>query len=163
MNGVATGTDYTNRIGRKLVMKSIYFKGVIAPSGVTNPGGDHLRTILLYDKQTNGAAPTPADILTVVDPTSPMNLNNRDRFIVLKDWNHGIEAATYTAGVLSGGSPRQKPIKVYKSCNYEVIFNNTTNAVTSIQTGGVFLLTLDSTGTGVETLTYFCRIRFDDA
>ena len=41
--------------------------------------------VLVYDKETNGAAPIATDIFTVNDSMSPMNLANSDRFIVVAD------------------------------------------------------------------------------
>ena len=43
------------------------------------------RLMIIEDLQTNGVIATPADILQAVTVSSFMNLNNRDRFRVLRE------------------------------------------------------------------------------
>jgi len=43
-----------------------------------------------------------------------MNLNNRDRFMVISDKFYTVEATHYTAGALDGGSPCPVFFNVFK-------------------------------------------------
>lgn len=161
MNGVAQGTDYTNRIGRKILLKSWLFRVGIVPQAITSPSGDICRVMLIYDCQTNAATPAVTDILTTGFYNSPMNLNNRDRFKVLADKFVTIGAANYAAGALTTGSPVPRQIKIFKKMNMEEIFGGTGATVGSINTGGLFVVFISLSAT--TTYVYDSRVRFLDA
>ena len=78
LNGVATGTDYVNRIGRKVIMKSLLMRVNFYPIGSTTNGilGENIRYMILVDSQPNGALPSVTDILNNAGPNEPINLSN---------------------------------------------------------------------------------------
>lgn len=89
------GASFYQRVGRRIRMKSIELRGEIQPSNgnaaaVTR---QFARLLVIYDRQANGALPAVADILTgynAAGATSStvydgLNMNNRDRFLVLRD------------------------------------------------------------------------------
>lgn len=89
------GSSFYNRIGRKICMKSVHIVGAILPSNA-NAGAEpaqFARFLVLYDRQPNGALPSVADVLNNYDESgttsssvfSGLNMNNRDRFVVLRD------------------------------------------------------------------------------
>lgn len=94
LNLIRAGSSYFNRIGRKINMKSIALKGFILNiNGIANDDIDQIRVSIVYDRQTNGALPIYADIFQDTDQagtnttnvTSNINLNNRDRFVILRE------------------------------------------------------------------------------
>jgi len=163
LNGVAQGSDYTNRIGRKTVMKSILFRANIYPVGGTqSPLGATIRIMLVYDKQTNGALAAVTDILNAATYLQPTNLNNRDRFKILMDKFVTTNANTTTAGPvqsIAGGGTRL--VKKYIRFEHDVIFGGTGATVGDIQSGSLFMLTISSSAT--YALDYNVRTRFIDA
>lgn len=159
LNGVATGTDYTSRIGRKIVLKSILMRFFFFDTTTTS-NGDNVRIIIFYDCQTNAAAPAVTDVINVADPLQPMNLNNRDRFLILKDKMITYNPGVYAANVLTGGNPVNKSWKTYKKMSKETIFGGTGATVGSIQSGGLFLLLISTNAQG--NLNYNARVRFLD-
>jgi len=161
LNGVATGTDYTNRIGRKIIMKSILMRFWLLPVGTTESLGDYVRVMLVYDKQSNSAAPTVADILNTATYLEPNNLNNRDRFVILKDKSVTFNPANWAAGAVTTGDPQTKQLKFYKRCHTETIFSGTGATVGSIQSGSLYLLMISSTAESV--IAWNSRVRFFDA
>lgn len=165
LNGVAQGTDYINRIGRRVVMKSLYIRFSLVPNVANSaPVGDFARILLVYDCQSNGAAPLAADILNAAaDYLSPLNLNNRDRFKILHDKVIPMNPNVYTAGALTSGDPVNKTWKLFKKMNMDIIFGGTGATVGSIQTGAIYLLYMSAGATSYSTLTYNCRIRFIDS
>lgn len=165
INGVAQGTDYTNRIGRKVMLKSCLLRMNIVPNiANSSPQGDVVRVMIVYDCQTNAAAPVLSDIL--LNPTvtyqSPMNLNNRDRFKILADKFYIMNANVYTAGALTAGSPRPVQIKIFKKMYMEEVFGGVGNTVGSIQTGALWLVIVGA-NTAFSTFAYETRVRFVDA
>jgi hypothetical protein len=163
LNGVAQGTDFTQRIGRKTIIKSVLWNGGVYPTATTSAQGEIIRLLVVYDTQTNSAAaPAITDILATADPTAPMNLNNRDRFHVLMDKKLGMNAGVYAAGTLTTGSPGAKYIKTYKKCHKEIIYSGTGATVGSIQTGAIWLLTISLINSNHLHNSYF-RFRFFDS
>ena len=74
INGVAAGTDYNNRIGRKIMMKSLLLRIVLSPIATASaPIGDAVRIIVFYDTQTNGVLPTIAQLLQNSQYDDPLN------------------------------------------------------------------------------------------
>lgn len=163
MNGIAQGTDYTQRIGRKVILKSLFFRVNFYPSPtVTAPQGTMCRLLIVFDCQTNATAPAISDIIQIGTYDAPMNLNYRDRFKVLYDKYITMCATNYTAGALTTGDPTPKMLSKYKKLYLEEIFSDVNNSVGSIGTGSIYAILLPSAQNTVQVDSYF-RIRFEDA
>lgn len=162
LNGVATGSDFNNRIGRKVCWKSLLVQGHIINEG--DPAVTNLcRFMVIYDSQPNGSLPALTDVLTAATSTAPLNLNNRDRFKVLLDKRYALGSVSTTA--TQAVSDRTTAlIHKYKKINMDTIFDGTTAAIGDIQTGSIFALTV---GTEAAGTTYEARVsirlRFTDA
>lgn len=155
LNGVAQGTTAITRLGRKIVMKSLYINGVVyvAP---TSTGATPVRVLVVYDKQSNGTAPVATDVVQEDAITSPMNLGNSSRFEVICD--HWIPCVG-TAG------PQAQPFRIYKKLNHKVEFNaGSAGTIADIQTGSVYVLVWTTNAIGTAALLTFndTRIRFVD-
>lgn len=162
LNGVATGTDFTDRIGRKIIIRSLLIRAEIYPTiTVNNQIGEQVRFMVVWDMQSNGAAPVTTDILKSATTAAPNNLNNRDRFKILVDKYLSFDPCTYTASSLVNGSPQTKVIKIYKPLYLETIYAGTTNAIGSIQSGSLWCFTLS--GNGYVSTEWQARVRFEDA
>lgn len=95
LNGIAEGTSFNNRVGRRVSLKSLQISGTLDDNTGGTPINDSLyvRMLVLYDRQNNGGTPALADILqdvdsagtTTTDAYSGINMNNSDRFKVLMD------------------------------------------------------------------------------
>lgn len=163
LNGVDQGTDYTQRIGRKIILKSLFFRVNFFPSATTaSPTGTICRLLIVYDCQTNSAAPAVTDILQAAEYDAPMNLNNRDRFKVIYDKYIMMCATAYTTGALTAGDPCPKMLSKYKKMSLEEIFSGTANTVGSIATGSIYAMLIASSNNTVQADSYF-RVRFEDA
>lgn len=177
INRIAAGTDFTQRIGRKIMIKSIYVRGIIQKN--PHVASQLCRMILVYDKQFNSDTNPPAitQILLTNDTDGAFswdqfNLNNRDRFVVL--WDKAV--ATGPSGFYDPttqancSSPTSwngyVAIKKYKKVNLETIFSGTTDDLASIQSGALFLYTIGDNANGATGTDYFkgtVRVRFVDA
>jgi len=164
LNGIATGTDFTDRIGRKVNLKSLFIRYNVGPEDQTVT--DNLvRILVVYDNQTNGAAPIIGDVLKSANSLSQLNLNNRDRFKVLWDKEIQLTFASNTATVAVSFGQNGYCGKKFKSLrNLEMIFGGTAATVASIQTGSIYLITIGSATAGAaSTFSFSSRIRFVDA
>lgn len=152
------GTDFTSRVGRKTCAKSLYIRGVVglenvfaeAGASANFSSGQQMRMIIFVDWQPNGAQPALGDVLkitTASNATQMLNLNNRDRFHIIKDKVWYFDPMTASAGALNrtGAS-----VKVYKKINIETTFNgnnatgqngaDTQGAIGDITTGAIYML-----------------------
>lgn len=108
MNLIRAGSSYFNRIGRKIHMKSFHMSGNIYLAGNATQQVEFIRISLVYDKQANGALPAFTDIFQDTDQAgtnssgvqSNLNLNNRDRFVLLRDMK--LLCGTNPAGQVAG-------------------------------------------------------------
>ena len=105
------------------------------------------RLVVVYDKQTNAAALTPAQVLTAVGTinaaTSPKNLENRDRFTILRDIRTPMAAAETT-----DYEPPPKA-QVYQSITLPVTFNaGDAGTVADITTGSLYAIFISDQGCG---------------
>lgn len=155
LNGLATGTDASSRIGRKITMKSLYVRWsslFVAGAG----GGGAIRILVVYDKQANAAAPAITDILLANDFNSPNNLSNRDRFVTLAD---------YVTEQLSTASNLADCGVFHKTLNLETMFNaGSAGTIADITSGSIYMFIAQSGGitTTAPTLAYRSRIRYTD-
>jgi len=157
INLIATGTDFFERIGRKVLIKSFQVRSFMGLENINNASG--VRLMLVYDKQTNGALPAIGDILGIPIASNPfvamLNLNNRDRFVILWDKIYRMDLGSGIVTVL----------KKYKKLSHETVFSGTTAAIGSIATGGLYLVQIGSVAAGTTDVdqSSVVRIRFQDA
>lgn len=131
LNNISSGTDACQRLGRKVNIRSFMLRvtAYLAPtSGVdmTPLGGSQgVRVVVVLDKQSNGSTPTTSDVF--FDPTicttaaaanitssaSMMQLNNRDRFLVLAD----------ERAMLSPYGKATHTFEVRRNVNIETVYN----------------------------------------
>lgn len=115
LNFIQVGSSMFNRIGRRIEMLSVRFTGHIeCIAGLTRSVlPDYARLVIVYDRQTNGAYPTISDMFQDTDQAgvnttlaqSGINMDNRERFVVIMDYRIYLPQATVTAGVVSAAFP----------------------------------------------------------
>lgn len=168
------GSDMNNRVGRKITMKSAYIRGFVATQpglGLTSSAcpAQKARFILFIDTQPNAAAPAVTDILKEAVPSSQLNLNNRDRFRVLKDKMFVFDPYTLSTTATQSYASMTNQIrnfKCYKKINLEVIFNATNGGtIADINSGALYMLWVGSTATGTTdaNAVLTTRVRYVDA
>lgn len=166
LNGIGSGSGANQRIGRKVIMKSLMFRWsyYLNPTAtVLANGGSPLRIIIFYDKQANANLPTISGLLESNYFNSNNNLDNRDRFVILAD--------IYTDPVSSVGNSSVAG-KRYIPLNHEVIFNGGDNPdqIGSITTGSIFITFAQDGGLNTPVtedqegafFKFASRIRYED-
>jgi len=155
LNGCVPGSAATERIGRKLTLKSLLIRYYFN-LGAATTGGCQFRILVVYDKQANATAPAITDILLADAYNSPNNLSNRDRFVTIFDHvsDHVSVQGNYSvSGVL------------YKPLNMEVMFNaGNAGTIGDITSGSVycFIAQTGSAGTANLSSNLRCRVRYSD-
>ena len=163
MNGLQPGTGASQRIGKKAVFKNYLLRaaiGVPTNTGAT-PLSGYIRLMIVMDKQANATAPTVAQILEAVSAIAPMNMDNRDRFTVLHDYQCPVDQL--------GGRPSTVH-KKFRKINVTTVYNaGTAGTVADIATNSIYLLYIyTQIGTGAAptvppALDFYGRIRYDDS
>jgi len=185
LNGIQTGAAFYNRIGSRVEMRSLRIRGAVfnAATDVVNS----MRMVVIYDRQPNGAAPAYSEVFqarTQVGAVesaamTDINLDQRDRFIIVRDIQYTSPSVTNTAGVLTNGPVYpQTSGNVKGSTNDQwnvdefiflkglsTHFKSSTNpsVIGDINTGALFITFVTS---GVAAKWNFIgtfRLRYDDA
>nr|UOF80974.1 capsid protein [Cressdnaviricota sp.] len=159
-NGLAQGTGINQRIGVRVLVKSIQLKINMVRENAATTTLQQVHHTLVYDRQTNGAAPTYADVWggNTFPGTDLRNVANTGRFFVIWDNVENIE------GVNMGGSS-SKFVQFYRKVNLPVYYNaGNAGTVADIATGGIFLIAKGSTAAGADDVdtTTSIRLRYTD-
>lgn len=179
------GSGFFNRLGNRTRAVSLQLTGLIAQTG-TNAAAIppmYMRILIYYDRQANGANPSQATLLSdtiaagtspAVNPESGLNINNRDRFMVLRDRKVylpeiGINGVALDNNMVScvndqgkGGFAYQEFIKLK---GLESLYNSTNGGtVGDISAGafGILVFNADASGSPGWTFTLQARFKFLD-
>lgn len=175
INPIVPGTDFMNRIGRKIRVKSVYLRGFIsteasiAPTTGINTSVQQARLIVFVDLQPNGATPATTDLLTVASTAGHLNLNNRDRFKILIDKYFVFDPIIYNTTATQSVATASRQIwsiKKFKKIEVETIFNaGTAGTIADINSGALYVFTIGSQAAGADTdinSGVLARVRFTD-
>jgi len=178
INFPVQGAAPYNRVGSKVMNRSIRIRGYI--NNLLTSINDVGRIIIVYDRQTNGAAPAWGDVIAGVTSAGAastnaldgINMSNRERFKVLCDEQVLLPSITDAggAGVLtnvaaldtSGPSNKFNFDRFIPLRNLETHYKATAGAVGDIATGGIFIATVSNAIDSAWQFSYTSRLRFDD-
>lgn len=158
---IPQGTTEITRVGGKITVTNFNVRGnfsltTTALSGT--PNNDVVRMILFIDKQTNGAAPAVTDILKSANGQAYMNLDNVDRFQILKD---KMIKVGFTASGSTNLVGDLVPWKINKKMNLPIHYSSTTGAITEVKSNNIYMLF--TSWQGVVNFNYYARVKFTDA
>jgi len=157
INCIAQGATVANRIGNKVVVKSVQICAEVSSGAAAAVAG--LRAMLVYDKQPNGAFPAIADIL-LDQPAgtgmalSSINIANKSRFVFIRDQFFTIDP----------GVGQEYILKLYAKGRWETEYGSNAGNIGDIKTGALYMLLFYTRyGTAVPALSLFhSRIRYFD-
>lgn len=158
---IPQGDTESTRDGRKATIESIQIRGSLAfaPAAAANAAAvTHMWLVL--DTQANGAAAAWDDVFngTGVSAGSVMlNLNNSDRFRILKHFVHTWQPG---AGVTTAYNAMYKQVEFFKKCSIPMDWSNTDGAIGGIRSNNIFLLAGAVGLDDVVTMAGTCRLRF---
>lgn len=148
-NGLALvpqGTTDVTRVGNKIVVKNLGIHMQVYQTDQTTAAYQQgqLRLILFIDKQCNGAVAGVTDILKTASILSFRNMDQVDRFIILKDKVYTSALVTTNAAHTSAAS---KYYKINKNVSFPMHFSSTTGAVTEIKSFNPSVLYITNSST----------------
>lgn len=164
LNLTAVGDDNTTRDGRQICNRSIHIQGILAPVDDTT-NANFARLMLIWDAQPNsGSLPSMTDILVASTSCSNLNLNNRERFTILRDLKFAQGKVDTTASsAFSNGSNTHVVDLFYNLKDVKTTYSGTTATIGSVATGSLLMVTIGSVAAatgGIFGVT--TRLRFTD-
>lgn len=173
LNAMINGAELYQRVGRKTYMKSIHIRGNIIP--ITTSVQDFGRLLIFYDAQPNAANPTIATLLqdsnvpALTTVYSEINLINRARFKILRDYQVQLASLTNTAGVITNLALLD-PIKNSFNINFFIKLNgieaeyNGTNGgtIADISSGAILIVAVSLNTNNAWVFNYQSRLRYYD-
>lgn len=161
LNLIPQGVTENTRVGRKCVIKSIYFKGYVIMDPSTLQGADICTMYLVLDKQANGGAAAVTDVLSGTNVVIGVNnLSNSQRFTIIKKFDFVFNP---TAGVAAAYSKQIRKVSYFKRCNIPLEFSNTSGTLSGIRSNNLFLIAGTAGITDDSaTIDMTCRVRFSD-
>jgi len=174
-NGLAVGTNYFNRIGRRIEMASIHLKGVITQTGHLTVVTDYCRLAVVYDRQPNGAAVNPNNIFADVDssgaatgntPSSGVNPDERERYLVLADIKLALPATT-VAGLTGASDGTVTTFNINRFIKLRGLmthYQGDTDLIASISTGSLYVVGMGNLAAGSAGYQFVgtWRLRYAD-
>lgn len=164
LNGLTQGTTPNTRVGGRIEVKSISFRANFQ-SGTSATGVTPLRIKIVYDKQTDGAAPAATDVMSFDSIEAMNNLSNAGRFITLfdKTWDPVVG---YGGGASGAGATQNQILEGYVKCALPVKYNaGNAGTVADISAGAIYILAWSAGntfgGAGLDATGYF-RFRWTD-
>jgi len=160
LNGIVPGSSASQRIGRKVVMKSILMTGVVVAGSTGSLAYGRLAVVV--DTQANAAVPLITDIWDAITAASNRNISNMPRFKVLYDSNVIAIQGNSTTPTEGSSVTLSKYIKVNIPVQYNV---GTAGTIGDIQTNALYVVSFGSGVAGTTAPTYASRIRvrYDDS
>lgn len=191
LNQCYPGNWSVNRVGNKIIMKSIHIQGILTVTGgpTTPVIPNIIRMALIYDKQPNatGQLPLAGDVFqsinglgaTEVSVFSGVNISNRARFIILRDYKRLTPRIEYDGttpifelsqnGALGQGSEKSGQtffiddyIKLNLPVAYKVNGSTTPNDYTNIETGALLLMCYSGGQSGNWVFSHSSRVVFKE-
>jgi len=164
INIVAQGDGQNERIGHKICLKKAMFRlrvNLLNQASAT-PSGATLRILIVLDKQCNGAVAAVADIITDADVYGFNNLDNTDRFVILKDKWVTVNPMTF-ASTGPTNALNEKFVKINIPLNIPINYNATASTgALATQRSNNILVCAASTSVNNVSLTGTYRIRYTD-
>jgi len=170
LNYMPQGDQPFNRAGNQVKSKKLNIDGYIVYSS-TEATDRVVRMLLVWDKSTSGAYPTitgntntgTVAILNNITTTgtvpailAPVSVETRDRFTVVMDKLIHLRIA-------ASGIQLEMPFKIRKKLSKITRFVNTTSAVTSLMTNGLyFIYMVDNVGAAPPQIGFCARYFFED-
>lgn len=179
LNGLSQGDTTITRTGGQVRLTSVHIKGTVT-ADPANLSSDQYRMMLVWDGQTNGAAPTLSgnvtsilDVTTITDPLiAPYNYSAMDRFKILMDKRVIINRRVVADNDPATGAtteyqaivkPFNKKFKLGRIVRYAV--NSSTGTITDISTNSLYFIVVGNVAPASvnPSIQFSSRIYFKDA
>lgn len=164
LNLLAVGDDNTTRDGRQITAKSVHIQGFIQPEDQT-VNSQLVRWLLVWDSQPNSSTIAAiGDILVTATSISHTNLNNRERFTILRDQRFAVGFVSNVATQAYAVGPGVHVVNEFVPLKeLKTTYSGTTAVIGAIATGALLLVLVGTEAGGTAaTFNGQARLRFFD-
>lgn len=164
---VTQGTGQQQRIGKQILVKELHInlKLFLNVNTFQTDASDIIRFAVYLDKQSNGANPTAALLLTNNNILGFRNLSNAERFKCLFSCTYNIEAVATIYDTVAAGIKNIKKQELYHihltNLNIPIFYKAAAGLLSSLASNNIFF-TLQSALTEKSEYEATHRIRFYD-
>lgn len=154
LNGISQGDGASSRDGNQIRIKSIESRMTFNTNAST-PTSGFVRCIWFIDLQAKGTAPVQSDLLQTHGPVSivwPRNLDNRSRFLILKDKTFALNAQ----------EKRIIPFHWYKEMDMKQVFDAAGGLIGDISSKPIYCFTVGDLAVNKPTFNSVHRVRYID-
>lgn len=150
LNTVPSGSSQSERIGKKICLKGISFRGFL-----NNGSSATFNTpawLIVYDRRPTGALPAITDILNTVNSNSFNNFANAGRFQILARRDYTLTGIPSTAnGDSSAVSVKEYVNLKRRPTTYKLLG---TGAIADISEGALYAITVGHVAAGTNACTF---------
>lgn len=164
---IAQNTTDTGRIGNRIRLRNVNIKFTLLLPVTTTvaDGSDTIRIILFIDHQCNGATATVANLLTTPSWESFRNMNQVERFHVIKDKVIDINATAGMRGagadpVTSSLAPTGKSFRMAWKGDIPIYYSGTDGLIAEIRSENIGIMVISKSGRA--GLQWCARVKFQD-
>jgi len=160
LNGIAQGTSASERVGRRITIKSVELKARLSAGASGTLAA--VRYAIVLDRQANAATASFTDIYDAALPESLRNISNKARFQVV--WDSGIMPVIGNASTILTDDSRHS-VEFYKKVGYPVQYNAVSGGtIGDIQTNALYFVSIGDVAAGVTApvMVGQARIRYAD-
>lgn len=164
LTGTAQGLTDSNRVGDSVKARFLQCRFYVTPNFI-NQNNNLVRLMLIVDKSVSSSmaigTPTAAQIFSSTsNPFSPLNKDNGDRFIILKDKVMALNSPTPTAATNPAHGGDSRIVKWNIPLDFHVKY--AASAITDLAANNIFLVVWTNlTATG-PSITYYSRFKYTD-
>lgn len=162
LNTVAQGASVSQRVGKKIMLKSLQARGVMQNNATALL--NDVAFLIVYDKRPTGALPSVTDILVSASAQAFNNDANSGRFNILKRCDSNLVGNGTAAGNLTESTLRDADFFLDLKGRATVYKAAGTGAIADIEEGALYLVTVggNAAGTSAASLVVAFRTRFLD-
>lgn len=163
MNGMASGSSVTTRVGRRCRILSFLLRGSIRPT-VTECSWHRSDLYVIWDNEPGAALPVAADLLEDATSVGQTNWANRTRFTTLvhRYWMFDPMSVVATSSYCGNVTA---PLEVYKKVDREMQFktdNTGVNSVADISCGALYYFVVGDSDTNFSKFTISMRLLYEE-
>lgn len=157
--GIDQGATEITRVGNRIRLKNvnIFFSFSIPSTATAADAEDVIRIIFFVDTQCNGLAPGVTDILKTANFLSFRNMNQADRFVILKDKVFAMNSmsANGTACVAL-----HRHVKMSWKGDKLITYGGGGDTVSALKSTNVAVMVISASGNA--QIQYKCRVKYTD-
>lgn len=166
LNVIVQGTGDSQRIGRKVTIRKISWRGFITLDGQSTTGAQSAsvaRLILYQDRQCNGSAAAVTDILQSATGMSFNKLSNAGRFHVIMDTMYDLIPTSGAGnGTANDFSSTVISFDFHKDCSIPLEYSGSAGTITTIRSNNLGILIIKAGGSSPTEISSIVRLRYSD-